>query len=221
MISLIPTVTVVDGQPRVSSLDIAEKFGKRHDDVLRTIKRILSQLDEDFRLRNFAETLQVNEQNGQKYPTYSLTRDGFSLLAMGFTGKAALAWKVKYIEAFNAMEAELLKKVKSSPRQKRPRKALPASEQLALAAPKKDKFEAYIEEVEAFRVKTHEGLSRLQEAGLKLMDWHRNYDVCGPVIAMLYAWLETVVISPCSLHGLAEADRTPLPIMRKLDRLRG
>ena len=112
-------------------------------------------------------------------------------------------------------------KFEASPRQRRPRKALPAPEQLALPAPNKDKFEAYFEEVEAFRVKTHEGLSRLQEAGLKLMDWHRNYDVCGPVIAMLYAWLETVVISPCSLHGLAEADRTPLPIMRKLDRPRG
>jgi phage regulator Rha-like protein len=46
-----------------------------------------------------------NEQNGQSYLEYLLTRDGFSLLAMGFTGERALAWKVKYIEAFNRMEA--------------------------------------------------------------------------------------------------------------------
>lgn len=152
MTNLIPTVTIVGGQPRVSSLDIAEKFGKRHDDALRAIKRILSRLDEDFRLRNFAETLQVNEQNGQKYPAYSLTRDGFSLLAMGFTGKAALAWKVKYIEAFNAMEAELLNKAKPSPRQRRPRKALPAPEQLALPTrdPVQEEIEALLKRVEFY-----------------------------------------------------------------------
>lgn len=108
MIRLIPTVTVVDGQPRVSSLDIAEKFGKRHDKVLEAIRRVISDLPVSFRLPNFGESSYVNEQ-GKEQPCYHLTRDGFSLLAMGFTGKKALVWKVKYIEAFNAMEEELLK----------------------------------------------------------------------------------------------------------------
>ena len=120
-----PALTFIDGIPRASSLDIAEKFGKRHDDVLRAIKRILSRLDEDFRLRKIAETLQVNEQNGQKYPAYLLTRDGFSLLVMGFTGSAALAWKVRYIEAFNAMEKVL--RVPSAPQALSPFPRVPQS----------------------------------------------------------------------------------------------
>lgn len=135
MTSLIPSVTLVDGQPRVSSLDIAEKFGKPHKDVLNVIRRIVAELEPNFRERNFSPTFtNVPGPNGavRQSPAYSLTRDAFSLVVMGFTGKQALAWKVKYIEAFNAMEAELLNKAKPSPRQRRSRKALPASEQLAL-----------------------------------------------------------------------------------------
>ena len=52
----------------------------------------------------FYGTKWANEQNWQEYPEYLMNRDGFSLLAMGFTGKKALEWKVKYIQAFNAME---------------------------------------------------------------------------------------------------------------------
>ena len=52
----------------------------------------------------FHEATYVNEQNGQTYPMYLMNRDGFSLLVMGFTGAKALEWKLKYINAFNAME---------------------------------------------------------------------------------------------------------------------
>ena len=52
----------------------------------------------------------IHEQNGQKYPKYYMNRDGFSLLVMGFTGKEALGWKMKYIEAFNRMEQLLSQK---------------------------------------------------------------------------------------------------------------
>ena len=55
----------------------------------------------------FYKTEYVHEQNGQTYPMYLMNRDGFTLLAMGFTGKAALEWKIKYITAFNAMEQQL------------------------------------------------------------------------------------------------------------------
>ena len=225
MTSLIPSVTLVDGQPRVSSLDIAEKFGKRHDDVLRAIKRILLRLDENFRLRNFAETLQVNEQNGQKYPVYSLTRDAFSLVVMGFTGKEALAWKVKYIEAFNAMEAELLKKAKPSPRQRHPRKALPAPEQLSLPSPVKDKFAAYLEEVEAFRVKTDAEIRRLLGEGLNLVDVYKF----GPegirgFSGIFHGWLREVAASPSPLvEHYWSMDRaieySPLYIVREMEKI--
>ncbi len=58
-------------------------------------------------VRNFAETPYVDAQNGQTYKSYDINRDGFTLLAMGFTGAKALDWKLRYLDVFNAMEAEL------------------------------------------------------------------------------------------------------------------
>ena len=55
----------------------------------------------------FQKSTYTNEQNGQTYPMYLMNRDGFTLLAMGFTGKKALQFKLAYIDAFNTMEAEL------------------------------------------------------------------------------------------------------------------
>lgn len=111
MSDLIPAVTIVDGQPMTTSLDVAEKFDKPHKDVLAAIRKLIEDLPKDFIERNFALS-EYTDPTGRKLPMYYLTRDAFSLLAMGFTGKAALAWKVRYIEAFNGMEAELLKTTK-------------------------------------------------------------------------------------------------------------
>lgn len=97
-------ITNENGVPVVSSREVAEHFGKRHDHVLRAIEG----LGED--LPNFGEMFFLTEEAdsyGRSQKVYLLTRDGFTLLAMGFTGKEALAWKVKYIEAFNAMEQQL------------------------------------------------------------------------------------------------------------------
>ncbi|RRD41630.1 hypothetical protein EII18_08450 [Comamonadaceae bacterium OH3737_COT-264] len=105
-----PTLAVVDGQATTLSTDVARHFGKRHDDVLRSIRGLIVQMPEGH-LRNFAEaSVEVEQPNGGKatYPAYRLTRDGFTLLAMGFTGKKALAFKLAYIDAFNQMEAALL-----------------------------------------------------------------------------------------------------------------
>lgn len=55
----------------------------------------------------FIKTTYLNEQNGRELPEYIITRDGFALLVMGFTGEKALRWKLAYIEAFNMMEAQL------------------------------------------------------------------------------------------------------------------
>ncbi|OGR07634.1 MAG: hypothetical protein A2511_17010 [Deltaproteobacteria bacterium RIFOXYD12_FULL_50_9] len=88
-----------------TSLDVAEKFGKRHDLVLRTIRNL--DCSHDFSLLNFAERNYIDDR-GKKQPMYEITRDGFSFLAMGFTGKKAAGWREKYITAFNAMEHVLL-----------------------------------------------------------------------------------------------------------------
>lgn len=99
-----------NGTITTTSLRIAEIFCKRHDHILRDIEKLIQQLPNEWGVLNFEETLYTLPQNGQTYPMYTLTRDAFTLLAMGFTGEKALRWKLKYIEAFNAMEQALLNK---------------------------------------------------------------------------------------------------------------
>lgn len=91
----------------VSSRVIAEKFGKRHDNLLRTLKSLIAGLlkNEETPTKYFMRSSYTDEQNGEHYPEYFCTRDGFTLLVMGFNGAEALAWKIKYIQAFNKMEA--------------------------------------------------------------------------------------------------------------------
>lgn len=94
-------ITNTNGQLTVSSLQVAESFEKQHKDVLEKITAL--------RAENSAVTPMFIESTykagtGKTYKCYDITRDGFSLLVMGFTGKKALEWKLKYIEAFNAME---------------------------------------------------------------------------------------------------------------------
>jgi len=104
-----PVVQIHDGKAITISTEVARVFSKRHDDVLRTIKNLLPDLSGEH-ARNFAEmSITVDIGNGatRQSPAYHLTRDGFTLLAMGFTGKRALAFKLAYIDAFNKMEATL------------------------------------------------------------------------------------------------------------------
>ena len=135
-----PTLAVVDGKPTTLSTDVARAFGKRHDDVLRSIRNLLPQLDAEH-ARNFAETHVDVEIAGarnfadtsRKSPAYRLTRDGFTLLAMGFTGKKALQFKLAYIDAFNQMEAALQAQRTPSAGQPGFYKALEASNALSSA----------------------------------------------------------------------------------------
>lgn len=100
-------LSVQNGEPVVSSRQIAESFEKRHDHVMRDIEDIMKGLPKNGDTHMFFKTEYTHEQNGQTYSMYLMNRDGFTLLAMGFTGKAALEWKLKYIAAFNEMEKKL------------------------------------------------------------------------------------------------------------------
>ena len=102
--TLANAVAVYDGQPCTTSLKMAEVFGKRHDLVLRAIRTLNAPAE--FVARNFAGYTYI-AANGKQNPAYQITRDGFTLLAMGFTGKEAMRFKVAYIEAFNAMARKL------------------------------------------------------------------------------------------------------------------
>lgn len=95
-----------NGRPATTSLEVAKFFGKRHDNVVRDIKEIIDNTPESFSALNFEGANYIDEQ-AKNRPMYIIYRDGFMLLVMGYTGKKALAIKLAYIEAFNALEAEL------------------------------------------------------------------------------------------------------------------
>ncbi len=93
-------VIMKDQQAVTTSLQVAEVFGKNHRDVLRTIDDLKD-------VRNFTQMFSDGiepDSYGRDRRIYYMNRDGFTLLAMGFTGKKALDFKLKYIEAFNNME---------------------------------------------------------------------------------------------------------------------
>ena len=115
------------GEAVTTSRAVAEQFGKRHDHVTRDIESIISQLNvpnfgdinpenelnvpnfepvknSEFADRNFILS-EYTDERGRKQKQYILTRDGFTLLAMGFTGAKAMQFKVAYITAFNRMES--------------------------------------------------------------------------------------------------------------------
>lgn len=94
-------VSVSDGKTTTTSLKIAEVFGKQHKDILKAIRDL--DCPDEFAERNFAPGT-YKDANNQDRPMYFVTRDGFTLLAMGFTGEKAMQFKIAYIDAFNAME---------------------------------------------------------------------------------------------------------------------
>lgn len=98
----------IDKQERtvVSSLDIAETFEKEHRNVLADIRSIQKDISSAEFSALFNETT-YKGLNGKKNPAYLITRDGFTLLVMGYTGEKAMKFKLAYIKQFNAMESTL------------------------------------------------------------------------------------------------------------------
>lgn len=95
-----------NGQVVVSSREVAENFGKEHKHVLRDIENLMGGEPKIGLSSMFFKSEYLSVQN-KVLPEYLMNRDGFTLLAMGFTGKEALEWKLKYIDAFNQMEQKL------------------------------------------------------------------------------------------------------------------
>lgn len=107
-----------DNQALTTSAIVAEKFGKEHKHVLEAIRKILKtsaeksldvgnqQLAKMFALTDVEQPMPVGG-GVKKLPIYVMNRDGFTLLAMGFTGAKALAFKLEYMNAFNAMEQQI------------------------------------------------------------------------------------------------------------------
>ncbi|EJR05096.1 rha family phage regulatory protein [Bacillus cereus MSX-A1] len=138
------------------SLKVAEIFGKRHDNVVADIEKLMGYSSEEFSLLNFQDSKYINER-GREYNKYNLTKDGFALLAMGFTGKKAVEFKMKYIEEFNRMEIHIKE-------QQKPKSALDQIQQLLLEGTMELKQQ--VDELETF---TKEGFGDIQKEFINKM----------------------------------------------------
>lgn len=97
-----------NGQVLTSSLIVANAFNKNHRDVLRAITNKMKVAGSEFGRRNFAQSSYLNEQ-GKEQPMYLLTKEGFALVAMSFTGEKAVEWQIRFINAFQEMQDRLAK----------------------------------------------------------------------------------------------------------------
>ncbi|KKC39516.1 hypothetical protein WH87_04805 [Devosia epidermidihirudinis] len=113
--SRLPIVNVREGEAFADSRDVAAFFDKEHRNVLRDIDNLVA-AEPSLALLNFEQGVYTRADTGnQQHRHFRMNRDGFSLLAMGFTGTKALKWKLRYIEAFNAMEAEIRRQAQTGP----------------------------------------------------------------------------------------------------------
>jgi Rha family phage regulatory protein len=104
---MIPEILVFEQSRQLwtTSLEVGRKFGKRHDTVLRAIRNL--ECSPEFHRRNFAE-ITYRDDRGREQPMFMLSRGGFAMVAMGFTGRDAVAWKEKFIAAFDLMERRII-----------------------------------------------------------------------------------------------------------------
>lgn len=97
-------VIMHDQHAVTTSLKVAEVFEKEHRNVMQSIKNLIAENSATRKM--FVEDSYLNSRN-QSFPMFYMDRDGFTLLAMGFTGSKAMEFKLKYIEAFNKMEEQI------------------------------------------------------------------------------------------------------------------
>lgn len=259
---LVPHVELHDGIPTTTSLNVAEVFGKRHDAVIRGIRDLQSKCPKNFNAHNFV-AVEYPDPKGEKRPMYLLTRDGLTLLVMGYTGKEAMQYKLAYIEAFNRMEAELsgkqekrttvasrkpleklvkvwavraaipyqqvwtmldshfcLTDIKDLPQSKLQEAiewvqaridTLPPEQPKALPAPKKDKYELFIEKLENVRQRREEEMIALMSEALVLtqpLKWGLGH--WDPICYATRKWVEQAINSPSKVGAFGDKE---LPIM--------
>lgn len=155
-------IALRDDTLKTTSLKVAQAFGKRHDNVVRSMNSL--DCSDEFRVLNFEETPYTNEQNGETYTLWEMTKDGFMFLVMGFTGKKAAQIKEAYITAFNQMAEQLSGKSGELPQQE----SLTASECQAIRELVKAKVEEtgqaypaiYARLQNKFRVNSYKALPR-------------------------------------------------------------
>lgn len=139
-------VIMHDRQAVTTSLQVAKTFGKDHRHVLDSIRGILSSAENSAVLDGAFAGGIYTASNGKTNPMYYMNRDGFTLLAMGFTGEKAFAFKLDYIHAFNSMEIQVQSGF-----------AIPQNlpEALRMAADQQERIEKMQPKVDYFDVQMH------------------------------------------------------------------
>lgn len=157
---IIPYVEILHGEIKTTSLKVSEHFGKRHDHVIRDIEKIIAQTANLPGAPKFGESSFEGEMPGggkRTYKMYEFGKDAFILLAMGYTGEKAMAIKIAYINAFNAMAEQLANYQLPEPKTK---KALPGG----LTLEQQDTIKALVKQ-------NAESLPQEQRAGAVIRQW--------------------------------------------------
>lgn len=174
----IQIVTLHGDHPTTNTLIIAEHFGKSHKNILRDLRTLMDDCPKEFGRLNFEPTPYYDSQ-GKKQTMYSLTRDGFMLLAMGFTGANATRLKIAFIEEFNRMEAALQGPLQARPGQVEEMQFRRMREELLKANPLWGKIARY----DSMGLSTREICLLIQRAPRTLRHNHSRMKACGLLTA--------------------------------------
>ena len=201
----LPMVTLHDGVPVVTSMEVAKHFEKEHYHVLRDIRRIGNESpDRRWAESNFGLSYKINElANGKSEPYYMITREGFMILGMGFTGSKAMGMKIAFVKAFTAMEQEILflRKQEAVAPPRRPRHVIgdynlsPAGRRLPVVQ----------------KVRLMNNATQIARAEDRMEDVKAIYaDLCNTVADGSASWSETVADeAEESVLGFVEQCTTP------------
>ena len=164
-------ITEKEGQLVVTSRQIAEDFEKRHADVIEKIEEFIK--TENSVMTMFIES-SYKAGTGKSYKEYLITRDGFSLLVMGFTGAKALQWKLKYIEAFNKMETKLKEIKELSPMKLMELQFKALKEQKEKIVQVENKVDKLEEDMPLFQIDCKEIQALVRKKGTEVLGGYRS-----------------------------------------------
>ncbi|MBT2727876.1 Rha family transcriptional regulator [Bacillus sp. ISL-75] len=171
-------------QAVTTSLIVSEVFGKGHDKVLRDIRNL--GCSDEFRLANFGESTYLNNQN-KDLPMFYMNKKGFTLLAMGYTGKEAMKFKEAYIDQFEMMEQELNKPKVLSEREQlvaAMKLSIESAEEIAVVKEEVKEVRGMVEN----QITLDHGEQRRVQIGIasRIYELERDKDLRPPLFAELY-----------------------------------
>lgn len=155
----------------VTSRQVASDFEKRHADVIEKIEEFIK--TENSVMTMFIES-SYKAGTGKSYKEYLITRDGFSLLVMGFTGAKALQWKLKYIEAFNKMETKLKEIKELSPMELMELQFKALKEQKEKIVQVENKVDKLEEDMPLFQIDCKEIQALVRKKGTEVLGGYRS-----------------------------------------------